>query len=97
MSEPIIDSDEIEALIGETVAEITEEPVACRLEIVRIQDGTFFLQYHLRVIGKCLQINQTLGLSFTMEAFDLERLRKHITTIAGQLRVKLLTSVAEGN
>ena len=97
MSEPIIDSDEIEALIGETVAEITEEPVACRLEIVRIDQGTFFLQNHLRVLGKRLQINQTLWLSFTMEAFDIERLRKHITMIAGQLRVKLLANAAEGN
>jgi len=97
MSEPIIDSDEIEALIGETVAEITEEPVACRLEIVRIDQGTFFLQYHMRVLGKHLKINQTLALSFTMEAFDMERLRAHITTIAGQLRVKLLANAAEGN
>lgn len=93
----IIDSDEIEHLIGETIAQITEEPVACRLEIVRIDQGTFFLQYHLRVLGKRLQINQTLGLSFTMEAFDLERLRKHVATIAGELRVKLLANVAEGN
>lgn len=97
MSETIIDSDEIEHLIGETVAEITEEPVACRLEIVRIDQGTFFLQYHLRVLGKRLQINQTLGLSFTMEAFDIDRLREHVTTIAGQLRVKLLANAAEGN
>ncbi len=97
MSQKIIDSDEIECMIGEVISSVTEQPVACRLELARIYDGSYFLQWHVKVIGERVTVNQTIALSVTLEAYDLDRLRTHITKLAADIRVKLMARVAEWN
>jgi hypothetical protein len=97
MSQKIIDSDEIETIIGEIISQVTEQPVACRLELARIQDGSYYLQWHVKVLSSPVQLHHTLGLSVTIEAYDIDRLRTHIRKLAADIRVKLMALTAEGN
>lgn len=97
MSQKVIDSDEIECMIGEIISTATDTPVACRLELARIEQGCYFLQWHVRVISQRVTLNQTIALSVTLEAFDVDRLRVHLTKLAADIRVKLMSLIAEGN